>query len=341
MGAIDNTLTDTQWGLVALDRCHHISITANGKDGPQSYRVRICKTCCHENCHIELGTYADQESAILVNDAFEIMHQRTDKLLVLRAEDQPYLHRLMAKKVDRVKGKEYSSIIELIGERAYTVATPSSESRKRKSIGSQEDLNDSVRKQRTLTFSVDSDAPIDDVSCHPSLSSGEGMSDCEDNVSSEPTATASTSPSHSAAPIVEEPVDLAVVGHAHHYARQRAYTFSTAADYSTTNRHGALYQQLFSMAEHPINPMDTLTWLASLEDAEVDVARSLFAMKDLSYRTNDSSSSRVLSLSNPSQVRETILSFPCFAFYSFVCADRWKRFRRRGRCRREVADAFL
>ena len=48
-------LSDEQWGLRQLDKCHHISTTSTRKDGPQSFRVRICKTCCQEDSHIELG----------------------------------------------------------------------------------------------------------------------------------------------------------------------------------------------------------------------------------------------------------------------------------------------
>jgi hypothetical protein len=104
-------LTDEQWGLKELDKCHHISTTSSSKEGPTSFRVRICKTCCQEESHIELGTYVDQESAILVNDTFEIMNQRLDKLTVLRREDQPHLHFLVAKKYDRSKGRDYACIL--------------------------------------------------------------------------------------------------------------------------------------------------------------------------------------------------------------------------------------
>lgn len=81
-----NSLSDEQWGLKLLDKCHHISTTSTCKDGPQSFRVRICKTCCQEDSHIELGTYVDQESAILVNDTYEILSNRLDKLIVLRSQ---------------------------------------------------------------------------------------------------------------------------------------------------------------------------------------------------------------------------------------------------------------
>ena len=57
-------LSDEQWGMVQLDKCHHISTTSTSKDGPQSFRVRICKTCCQEDSHIELGKapYLSHES---------------------------------------------------------------------------------------------------------------------------------------------------------------------------------------------------------------------------------------------------------------------------------------
>ena len=86
------SLSDEQWGLKLLDKCHHISTTSTCKDGPQSYRVRICKTCCQEDSHIELGTYVDQESAILVNDTYEILSSRLDKLIVLRSEGYTLLY---------------------------------------------------------------------------------------------------------------------------------------------------------------------------------------------------------------------------------------------------------
>lgn len=145
MGVDTLTLTDTQWGLVALDKCHHISTTSTLTPGLspsspaspatpspsssqhviQNYRVRICKTCCHEANHIELGTYMDQESAILVNDCHEILHNRYDKLIFLRPEDRPQFHLLTARKYDRLKGKDYSKILDLLGERSVGTTTPS------------------------------------------------------------------------------------------------------------------------------------------------------------------------------------------------------------------------
>lgn len=143
LGVDLSELQDYQWGHIPLEKCHHISITTTLKDAPQSYRVRICKTCCQENTHIELGTYVDQESAILVNDTYEILQNRFDKLIVLRKEDRPFLHLLTAKKYDRAKGKDYASILDLLADRLVP-----SENRKRKlsitSVGSSNSLDDRV-----------------------------------------------------------------------------------------------------------------------------------------------------------------------------------------------------
>lgn len=283
-----NQLSDIQWGLVPLDRCHHISITASSKDGPQSFRVRICKTCCQETCHIELGTYADQESAILVNDAFEIMNNRTDKLLVLAADDHPHLHMLLARKVDR-KGKDYTSVLDLISER---VSAP--ENKKRRSPGSSDsatshsasgDSHDSSKKARTSPVSTElSDSEEEDEE------DGGGETEEEETSATSATsargsATASCGSTGSATKI---PVPQHIPFHlppptapmassssnTPSYARQRSFTFSTAADYSPS-KYGAFYAQLHANK----TPIDTLTWLASLEDDEVDVAKSLFALK--------------------------------------------------------------
>ena len=110
-------LSKLQWGLENLDKCHHISTTATSKDGPPSFRVRVCKTCCKNDSHIELGTYVDQESAVLVNDVHEILQERYDKLLLLNKEDKPYLHLFVAKKYDRHKGRDYCSILKILSER--------------------------------------------------------------------------------------------------------------------------------------------------------------------------------------------------------------------------------
>jgi hypothetical protein len=88
------------------------------KDGVgSSFRVRICKTCCQGSSHIELGTYVDQESAILVNDVHEIIKGRHEKLTLLRKEDEPYLDQLTARRYDRNRGKDICSIVSILAEK--------------------------------------------------------------------------------------------------------------------------------------------------------------------------------------------------------------------------------
>jgi hypothetical protein len=48
-----------------------------------SYRVRICRTCSGLPVLLELGSYADLESALLINDAHELMQNRTKQLHLL------------------------------------------------------------------------------------------------------------------------------------------------------------------------------------------------------------------------------------------------------------------
>lgn len=78
--------------------------------------------CSYLYIHSDLlGTYVDQESAILVNDTFEILNERLERLIVLRIEDKPDLHYLVAKKYDRSKGRDYACILDLISERIAAI----------------------------------------------------------------------------------------------------------------------------------------------------------------------------------------------------------------------------
>jgi len=56
-----------------------------------------------------------------VNDTFEILNERLERLIVLRIEDKPDLHYLVAKKYDRSKGRDYACILDLISERIAAI----------------------------------------------------------------------------------------------------------------------------------------------------------------------------------------------------------------------------
>ncbi|CAM9402726.1 unnamed protein product [Choristocarpus tenellus] len=109
-------LTALQMGMVLPTKTHHVTTNSTTKGGPPTFRVRVCKSCCGESVHMELGTYMDQESALLVNDVHEILMGRTDQLLLLRPEDKPFLGMLWARRYHKGKVQKMR-ILEVIAEK--------------------------------------------------------------------------------------------------------------------------------------------------------------------------------------------------------------------------------
>ena len=93
-------LRPEQKGLLPVNFMHHVSKVIEGKMA--FYRVRICRTCSGLPSLIELGSFADVESALLVNDAHEITNGRTKQLHLLVKGDINYLHWLSV----RCRGKQ-------------------------------------------------------------------------------------------------------------------------------------------------------------------------------------------------------------------------------------------
>ena len=85
-----------QRGLAPVTYMHHISKIVEGK--VESYRVRICRTCSGMSNLLELGSYTDVESALLINDAHELMQGRYKNLHLLCRDDANYLNRLSVRK---------------------------------------------------------------------------------------------------------------------------------------------------------------------------------------------------------------------------------------------------
>ena len=81
-----------QRGLAPITYLHHVSKIIEGN--AESYRVRICRTCSGLPNLLELGSYADVESALLVNDSHELMQNRLNQLHLLCAEDLKYINTL-------------------------------------------------------------------------------------------------------------------------------------------------------------------------------------------------------------------------------------------------------
>eukprot|EP01041_Mallomonas_annulata_P012219 gene12219-25652_t len=106
-------LTQKGLGLDNIDRAHHLTLM-HGKDCVKSFRVRICRRCTGHDQTIDLGTYTDIESAVLVNDAHEICNGRFDKLLALRPQDRPYFCRLTANTCSRRKLNSRQHVLDII-----------------------------------------------------------------------------------------------------------------------------------------------------------------------------------------------------------------------------------
>lgn len=298
-----NTLemNNVQWGLTYLEKCHHISTTNTTKDGPQSYRVRICKTCCQEQGHIELGTYVDQESAILMNDVFEILNQRTDKLIVLRKEDQPDLPFLMARKYDRFKGKDCTTVLELISERLGTQQNDLARNKRKSPSVSSENSSKSRKLNPRSSYSSSSSVTSEESISRPTSElRKEGNqedidNDFDDEEESNESHAVEASKLKSFQSLIDQarlqpdltevkvssPKQIKTEASSHNevrfgdcaspiVGRYRSYTFSTTNDFTTAQLNSLSYNV------DGRNPIETLTWLATLDDDEVNVAKSLF-----------------------------------------------------------------
>mmetsp|Transcript_13995 Transcript_13995/g.52279 ORF Transcript_13995/g.52279 Transcript_13995/m.52279 type:complete len:1062 (-) Transcript_13995:345-3530(-) len=147
-------LSAVQLGLFPIPRCHHITKTLQTVQGLPSYRVRICKRCSGGNAHIELGTYADQESAIIVNDAHEILYGRTSRLLVLVPGDEEYFGSLMLRRFCRGR-IETHRLTEVLREKLVVDAIKQSSRRKRTADADKSDEDKTIvlqplRERRTV-----------------------------------------------------------------------------------------------------------------------------------------------------------------------------------------------
>jgi hypothetical protein len=101
-----------QLGLAHIGFMHHVSKIVEGKT--ESFRVRICRTCSGLPILIELGSYADVESALLVNDVHEILQNRTRQLHLLVPGDIEYAQSLTVRKRG---GLHENMLIHIIQER--------------------------------------------------------------------------------------------------------------------------------------------------------------------------------------------------------------------------------
>eukprot|EP01041_Mallomonas_annulata_P001550 gene1550-2994_t len=105
--------TRRQLGLEFISKCHHITQSDYGS----RYFVRICMSCSHNKTAIRLGGFKDQESAILTNDTYLLLHHRYERLTFLRPEDEEYLDLITVRKSDRHSDEERVPVKQLLAER--------------------------------------------------------------------------------------------------------------------------------------------------------------------------------------------------------------------------------
>jgi len=126
-------------GIAGYQSLHHVTLSHSAKGGV-TFRVRICKTCSKHVTQLELGTYNDQETAILVNDINEMNEGRFENLHLLCPFDGPFLRLFRGYKWVRGERVDIGFIHELVSSRVTSVGGPTSsplakrEPRERKNV---------------------------------------------------------------------------------------------------------------------------------------------------------------------------------------------------------------
>ena len=115
-----------QRGLAPITYMHHVSKIIEGNT--ESYRVRICRTCSGLPTLLELGSYTDVESALLVNDVHELMQDRTKQLHLLCVDDVKYFNSIAVRR----RGSPHDLLItSVLQERLWKKLSAASASAKK------------------------------------------------------------------------------------------------------------------------------------------------------------------------------------------------------------------
>mmetsp|Transcript_2659 Transcript_2659/g.3988 ORF Transcript_2659/g.3988 Transcript_2659/m.3988 type:complete len:727 (-) Transcript_2659:229-2409(-) len=101
-------------GLAPVTTMHHITRITEG--GVVCYRVRICRTCSGLKQLLELGSCADLESALLLNDVHEILEGRVSQLQLLVPDDMKYFNAIQIRKRGST---EDTPVMSVINERQW------------------------------------------------------------------------------------------------------------------------------------------------------------------------------------------------------------------------------
>lgn len=99
-----------QRGLAPITYMHHVSKIIEGNT--ESYRVRICRTCSGLPTLLELGSYTDVESALLVNDVHELMQDRTKQLHLLCIDDMKYFNSIAVRRRGSPHDLQITSVLQ-------------------------------------------------------------------------------------------------------------------------------------------------------------------------------------------------------------------------------------
>lgn len=99
-----------QRGLAPITYMHHVSKIIEGNT--ESYRVRICRTCSGLPTLLELGSYTDVESALLVNDVHELMQDRTKQLHLLCVDDVKYFNSIAVRRRGSPHDLQITSVLQ-------------------------------------------------------------------------------------------------------------------------------------------------------------------------------------------------------------------------------------
>lgn len=116
-------ISELKKGCVPFESVHHV--TSNRGKGSISYRVRICKSCLGSATHLELGTYIDHETALLMNDIHELQAGRMNNLHLLCPFDLPFIHLFKGRRIIMREGVEdvidLGFIISMLQERTMSL----------------------------------------------------------------------------------------------------------------------------------------------------------------------------------------------------------------------------
>lgn len=101
----------------------------------------VGRHCSGQDDQIDIGTYTDIESAVIVNDAFCILNSKHQYLTLLQPYDEQFFHALSVGKFNRGRSQEMR-LIEIINEKFPVLQNSTKYRQKRRRMeGNEENVN--------------------------------------------------------------------------------------------------------------------------------------------------------------------------------------------------------